>query len=265
MAEHNDFDRERDWDRDRDRERGMNRGEWSPSRTSYGRGDYERENRERWSGAQDWDRERRNERWGNEPSGREPYGREDYRRNQPWAGERQGEFRAQGDWGRQGSWGTYGNRGETNREDEWGRRQSGVSQWGGGAGQYGQGTGRWGGYSGGMGSYGGGMGQERGRFSGRGPKGYQRSDERIREDVNERLTDHPDIDASEIEVQVREGEVTLTGTVEDRQTKRRAEDVAESVSGVKEIHNQLRIQQHAMQGQGQQETLQAGQRGGKRS
>lgn len=84
-----------------------------------------------------------------------------------------------------------------------------------------------------------------GPHAGRGPRGYQRSDERIREDVNERLTDHPDIDASEIEVRVDNGEVTLIGAVEDRRTKRLAEDVAESVSGVRDVHNQLRIGQAA--------------------
>jgi osmotically-inducible protein OsmY len=102
-------------------------------------------------------------------------------------------------------------------------------------------------YSGGAGSYGGGMGtySERGRYSGRGPKGWQRSDDRLREDINERLTDHPDIDASEIEVRVNNGEVTLTGTVEQRHAKRLAEDIAENISGVKEVHNQIRVQQHA--------------------
>src|SRR5690242_1928486 len=89
-----------------------------------------------------------------------------------------------------------------------------------------------------MGTYGYG---ERGRFTGRGPRGYQRSDERIREDINERLTEHPEIDASDIEVQVKGGEVTLTGTVDRRQTKRMAEDLCENVSGVKEVHNQLRV------------------------
>jgi hypothetical protein len=80
-----------------------------------------------------------------------------------------------------------------------------------------------------------------GRFAGRGPKGYQRSDERIREDVCERLTQHPEIDASEIELQVNNGEITLTGSVEDRRQKRLAEDVTENVFGVRETHNQLRI------------------------
>ena len=68
----------------------------------------------------------------------------------------------------------------------------------------------------------------RGPYTGRGPKGYQRADERIREDVCEALAQHGDIDASEIEILVQNGEVTLTGTVEDRYQKRLAEDVVES-------------------------------------
>ncbi len=81
----------------------------------------------------------------------------------------------------------------------------------------------------------------RGEHQGRGPKGYQRSDERIREDINERLTDDAMIDASEIEVQVQNREVTLTGTVRNRNEKRRTEDLAESVSGVSNVQNNLRI------------------------
>jgi CBS domain-containing protein len=83
----------------------------------------------------------------------------------------------------------------------------------------------------------------RGEHQGRGPKSYQRSDERIREDINERLTDDAMIDASEIEVQVQNREVTLTGTVRDRNERRRAEDVAESVSGVTHVQNNLRVGQ----------------------
>jgi hypothetical protein len=76
---------------------------------------------------------------------------------------------------------------------------------------------------------------------GRGPRGYQRSDERIREDVCERLTDDEHIDASEIEVSVSNGEVTLTGTLRSRNAKRRTTDVVEQVSGVKDVHNLIRV------------------------
>jgi osmotically-inducible protein OsmY len=76
---------------------------------------------------------------------------------------------------------------------------------------------------------------------GRGPRGYQRSDERIREDVCERLTDDAHIDASEIDVSVSNGEVTLTGTLRSRNAKRRTTDVVEQVSGVKDVHNLIRV------------------------
>ena len=76
---------------------------------------------------------------------------------------------------------------------------------------------------------------------GKGPKGFKRSDERIREDVSEILMDHHEIDASDIEVQVNNGEVTLSGTVTDRRTKRLAEEVIENVSGVLDVHNAVRI------------------------
>lgn len=79
------------------------------------------------------------------------------------------------------------------------------------------------------------------RFSGRGPKGYRRSDERITEEINETLTRHGDLDPSEIEVRVSNGEVTLTGTVASRRDKRLAEDLAERASGVQDVMNQLRV------------------------
>lgn len=78
---------------------------------------------------------------------------------------------------------------------------------------------------------------------GRGPKGYVRSDERIREDVSDRLADDWRLDASELEVTVSACEVTLSGSVASREEKRRAEDLAESVSGVKHVQNNLRVQQ----------------------
>lgn len=84
--------------------------------------------------------------------------------------------------------------------------------------------------------------RERDQHRGRGPKGYTRSDDRIREDVNDRLTDDNWLDASDIEVQVSGAEVTLTGTVRSREDKRRAEDIAESVSGVGHVQNNLRVQ-----------------------
>jgi osmotically-inducible protein OsmY len=76
---------------------------------------------------------------------------------------------------------------------------------------------------------------------GRGPKNYTRSDDRIREDINDRLTDHDYLDASDIDVEVSNAEVILTGTVNSRRAKRMAEDIAEDVSGVKNVENRLRV------------------------
>lgn len=88
----------------------------------------------------------------------------------------------------------------------------------------------------------------RGGHRGKGPAGYTRSDERIREMVCDVLTDHDEIDASQIEVAVRGCEVTLSGTVENRRTKRLAEDVIDNLSGVKEVVNQLRVSESRTQG-----------------
>jgi len=77
---------------------------------------------------------------------------------------------------------------------------------------------------------------------GRGPSGYTRSDERIKEDANDHLTHDWGVDASHITVSVSNGEITLDGTVDSRQAKRRAEDCVEHISGVKHVQNNLRVQ-----------------------
>jgi len=74
-----------------------------------------------------------------------------------------------------------------------------------------------------------------------GPKGYVRSDERIREEVCERLSRSGRLDVSDVEVKVDQGIVTLTGTVPNRQQKYLLEDVADDVLGVQDVHNQVRI------------------------
>jgi osmotically-inducible protein OsmY len=89
-----------------------------------------------------------------------------------------------------------------------------------------------------------------GSHRGRGPKGYRRSDERIREDVSDRLADDSWLDASDVEVNVSSCEVTLSGFVSSRDDKRRAERLAEEVSGVDNVQNNLRVRR-----QGEQATL----------
>ena len=83
--------------------------------------------------------------------------------------------------------------------------------------------------------------REMDKYRGRGPKNYQRSDDRIKEDVNDRLTDDGWLDATNIDVDVKNREVTLSGHVYNRSAKHRAEDIAESVSGVVHVQNNLRV------------------------
>lgn len=115
-----------------------------------------------------------------------------------------------------------------------------------GVSSYGQperGQGGYGQYAGaGVDHYGGRQGRDDyGGFRGHGPKGYRRSDERIAEDLNERLTEDALLDASGIEVEVSEGVATLRGTVDSRWMKHRAEDIADGCSGVRDVCNEIRL------------------------
>jgi osmotically-inducible protein OsmY len=76
---------------------------------------------------------------------------------------------------------------------------------------------------------------------GLGPQGYKRSDERINDEVHERLTDDSWLDASNVSVSVASGEVTLSGSVDSRESKHRAERIVEDISGVVHVQNNLRI------------------------
>ncbi|MBC7466468.1 MAG: BON domain-containing protein [Bdellovibrio sp.] len=82
-----------------------------------------------------------------------------------------------------------------------------------------------------------------GEHNGKGPKNYRRSDDRVREDVSEALAHHGGIDASEVEVSVSEGVVTLSGTIESRQMKRMIEESIEHMSGVQDIKNELKVEE----------------------
>jgi hypothetical protein len=230
----------RDYEFDRDY---GNRGNWR------GRGEYDRD---RWYGGGygaggygDWDRG-----WNRSSSGGWGTGATNpdytyggsYGRGEPWYG---------GGSGSQGMERGYGNQ---NFERGYGyggaeRGYPGYGGYGGYGGGYGSNAGEWRGgssmgYESGASRYQGRQNQgnwQQQNYSGRGPRNYQRSDDRIEEDVNEALTRHPGLDASEIEVRVQNGEVTLTGTVDSRQDKRMAEDAAESCPGVRDVHNQLRV------------------------
>lgn len=78
-------------------------------------------------------------------------------------------------------------------------------------------------------------------YYGKGPKGWKKSDEKIREEVCDALTESREVDASDVEVEVSQGLVFLKGVVTDRAAKKEAERLAESVHGVKDIRNEIRL------------------------
>jgi ferritin-like metal-binding protein YciE len=93
--------------------------------------------------------------------------------------------------------------------------------------------------------------QAPGPFVGMGPRGYQRSDERIMEEVCDRLMWHGQLNAEDIEVEVRDREVILNGEVEDRRSKHLVEEAVSSITGVEDVRNRLRVRsrtKHAQTG-----------------
>jgi BON domain len=157
----------------------------------------------------------------------------DERESGRWRG---GHEDADRDWARQ--WGYLEGRGPRSRDRAWPRGWGYSGGFGAGAGylggdDYGRPTGGWGWTEPER--------HRRGPHAGQGPRGYQRSDDRIREDICERMCDNDELDAREIEIRVSGGDVTLLGTVHDRYDKRLAEDIVEQVSGVQDISNQLRV------------------------
>lgn len=80
-------------------------------------------------------------------------------------------------------------------------------------------------------------------FAGVGPRGWHRPDERIEEEIVQRLADAEWVDASDVEVEVSDGVVTLSGEVETRAERRAAEEIAAEVSGVVDVVDELRARQ----------------------
>jgi hypothetical protein len=191
----------RDWDRQDWPRNTRSEPDWDPERGFAQRGD--RWEEERYDGSPRYDRNESGRGYGYGARGDE--GGYD-RGNEPRGRE---DTRQRADWGPE-------QRGEPGRADEHGRFGQQLSD-----------AGR--------------------RFIGkvkrivRNPKNYKRSDERIREDVCDRLSVSDEVDPVDIEVMVENGEVTLTGTVQTRQMKFIAEETAADVPGAHEVHNQLRV------------------------
>jgi osmotically-inducible protein OsmY len=74
-----------------------------------------------------------------------------------------------------------------------------------------------------------------------GPKNYQRSDDRISEEIVQRLVRAIRIDSSGITLEVRNGRVRLEGSVPERWMKCAIENVTATVWGVEDVENQIRV------------------------
>jgi osmotically-inducible protein OsmY len=262
---------ERD-DRDEWRERGSRRGGEGRREAAddrHGRREDERmydargerqDRDERWRGSEERFDEERWDRWGEDESvgpgqseraGRDMRGQDEY-------------YQRSFSRGAQGQLGS----GRAGRSEPQGRYGQ-IGAYGPGMGQYPGGSGMYGGQQGHaeMGQMGMGRFQRHPELVGKGPKGYQRADERVHEEVCERLAQGY-LDASEIEVTVHSGVVTLEGTVRQKQDRRIAEDVVEEIFGVKEVDNKLKVKREAQQpGRGEEgggREMQPPEKGGRR-
>ena len=251
-----DAERRRHMDEQRDRERYyQDRSRGERSRTDWNRSESNRD---------DWNREQRNRDWSRGQWARGERDRDDWNRPQyrtgpeDWRGGQhedvsrygeRGRNWALSDWDRDREWDQDRNR-EWDRDREWfdrdrerdwrsssSSRDTSMNRYGGSTWAADEGRMQFGGPTPGIGARG---SSETARRWGRGPKGYQRSDTRIHEDVCERIS-FANVDASDVEVSVSNGEVTLSGTVRERSDKHRIEDVAEEVAGVRDVHNNVRV------------------------
>jgi osmotically-inducible protein OsmY len=75
-----------------------------------------------------------------------------------------------------------------------------------------------------------------------GPRARRKPDESLREEIREILTADPELEATDIEVEVEGGAVTLRGAVTDSDARLLAEELVESLAGVREVHNRLRVE-----------------------
>jgi hypothetical protein len=83
----------------------------------------------------------------------------------------------------------------------------------------------------------------------RGPKGWKRTDERLKEDICERLYHTQHIDSSDVTVEVKDGKVMLEGSVPQRGMKHALEDLIDACPGVTDIDNRVRVSQGGSQSQ----------------
>ncbi len=85
-------------------------------------------------------------------------------------------------------------------------------------------------------------------YSGKGPKGYKRSIDKIKDEACEILARDFELDASNIEVEIKENFLFLKGFVFSRQDKKKAESLVEDISGIDDVQNQLQIKKNSVEG-----------------
>ena len=251
-------DRENYWRRQEQNRQSQDR--WSTGREDeYGWGEQGQEGRN-WRGDEDYNRRAGQEMGGRGIRGQAMYGQwSGGGERERWEGGDRGWDRGNERWqgGRAGGWQGRGTEGEYGGPQygrgNWERTRASERETFGGGGGWNQERAGWNeGFNERM------RRGYQGQYAGRGPRSYKRSDNRIEEDINDRLTQHDMIDASDVEVNVQNGEVTLRGHVDRREAKRLAEDIAESVFGVKEVHNQIKIKQTGETEESRRETETSG-------
>jgi osmotically-inducible protein OsmY len=76
----------------------------------------------------------------------------------------------------------------------------------------------------------------------RGPRGWVRSDERILDELCERIV-RAGIDASELVVEVERGDVSIEGELGTREERRWVVDLAERILGVTGVYADVRVRE----------------------
>jgi osmotically-inducible protein OsmY len=67
------------------------------------------------------------------------------------------------------------------------------------------------------------------------------SDDSIYDQVKRKLANDPDVKGGALDIDVKEGAVTLRGKVETERQKQKAEKLAKKVSGVKKVINEIQL------------------------
>ena len=72
-----------------------------------------------------------------------------------------------------------------------------------------------------------------------------KADDRLTDQVRLKLAETPDVNGGAIDVDVKQGVVTLKGAVRTERARAKAESVAKKVKGVKAVDNRLRVDPNA--------------------